>query len=722
MIRPTPRILTAAIVATFLLNTSLSGAEPAKSTPLELTLRKQTETSPESGRFHRRDQPDIWDPSQTALIVCDVWDLHHCLRAVHRVEEMGPRLNKVVQEARRRGVTIIHAPSDCMEAYASHPARKRAIAVPVAAELPAEIDQWCSRIPAEEAAVYPIDQSDGGEDDDPVEHAQWREKLVSLGRNPGTPWKKQSDLIEIDSDHDFVSDNGSEIWSILQARGIENVILTGVHTNMCVLGRPFGLRQMVRNGKNVVLMRDMTDTMYNPARWPFVSHFTGTDRIIDHIERYVCPTITSDQFVEGKPFRFQNDKRPHLVVVMAEAEYSTNKTLPEFVQNYLGKDFRVSLVFANDNDRNDIPGIQVVSQADVLLVSIRRRTLPKNQLDVVREYVASGRPVVGIRTASHAFHLLNKPAPDGLDAWPEWDAQVLGGNYHNHHPNTIRSTVRLNPEKLKHPILSGIEDKPFIQSGSLYKTSPLAEATTLLMPATIEGEPTEPAAWTYQRTDGGKSFYTSLGHPGDFEQPAFVQLLRNAIYWASGLRPPEAFELAGTADEYRKHWKSMAVPSDWGQGTDGVLAGYEGPAWYRCSVRIPAEAAGHGAQLVLGLQPGSYEIWINSQLHSRTQVAVQPEGVSLVSVGVDNASQLFAPGEVNLLAVRVVDRGGIAKWADGPTPRIEYADGGRWISLAGTWQVRLGSDETWGTLPLPAKFAVATDSLFEASDAAKAGR
>ena len=67
---------------------------------------------------------------------------------------------------------------------------------------------------------------------------------------------------------DFISDNGEEIWSILEDRGIDNVILLGVHLNMCVLGRPFGLRQMAKNGKNVVLMRDMTDTMYNPARSP----------------------------------------------------------------------------------------------------------------------------------------------------------------------------------------------------------------------------------------------------------------------------------------------------------------------------------------------------------------------------------------------------------------------------------------------------------------------
>ena len=90
---------------------------------------------------------------------------------------------------------------------------------------------------------------------------------------------------------------------------VSNVILLGVHTNMCVLGRPFGLRQMAKNGKTVVLMRDMTDTMYNPRSAPFVSHFRGTELIIEHIEKFVCPTVTSDQVLGGKPFRFKNDDR-----------------------------------------------------------------------------------------------------------------------------------------------------------------------------------------------------------------------------------------------------------------------------------------------------------------------------------------------------------------------------------------------------------------------------
>lgn len=173
--------------------------------------------------------------------------------------------------------------------------------------MPKDIEWWCSAIPSEEHAEYPIDQSDGGEDDDPSEHAEWAKKLETLGRNPKMPWKRQTELLTIDRSADYVSDRGDEVWNILQQHQIKHVILVGVHTNMCVLGRPFGLRQMVRAKKNVVLMRDMTDTMYNPKRWPYVSHFEGTRRIITHIERYVCPTISSDQIIGDSEFRFAAD-------------------------------------------------------------------------------------------------------------------------------------------------------------------------------------------------------------------------------------------------------------------------------------------------------------------------------------------------------------------------------------------------------------------------------
>jgi lysophospholipase L1-like esterase/nicotinamidase-related amidase len=272
-----------------------------------------------------------WLPSRTAMIVCDMWDLHHCRNAVIREGEMAPRMNQVLEKARQAGVLIIHAPSSCMKPYEGSPARERARTAPAAARLPDKISEWCRQIPAEEQAVYPIDQTDGGEDDDPAEHARWAAELTAKGLNPKAPWTRQIDVLRIDPEKDAVSDSGTEIWNLLEARGIDNVILMGVHVNMCVAGRPFGLRQMAKNGRHVVLMRDLTDAMYNPARWPFVSHRRGTELFIEHVERHICPTVTSDQILgDGKPFAYSDATAgPKRLQVILLGDSTTEASIPK---------------------------------------------------------------------------------------------------------------------------------------------------------------------------------------------------------------------------------------------------------------------------------------------------------------------------------------------------------------------------------------------------------
>lgn len=249
-----------------------------------------------------------WLPGRTAVIVCDVWDYHHSVNAVRRLEEMLPTMNALVSKMRSGGSVVIHSPSDCMPHYASHPARQRAMAIPKQT-LPEGIAAWNCRIEKEGSGTYPLDQSDGGDDDDPQEHRVWATKLSNLGRNPGLPWSSQNSAIEIDPEKDYVSDRGDEVWAILKHHKIEHVVMIGVHTNMCVLGRPFGLRQLVSNGMDVVLVRDLTDCMYNPERWPYVDHYSGNDLMIAYVENLICPTITSDQFLGGHPVGFSRDSR-----------------------------------------------------------------------------------------------------------------------------------------------------------------------------------------------------------------------------------------------------------------------------------------------------------------------------------------------------------------------------------------------------------------------------
>ncbi|MEN9635928.1 MAG: hypothetical protein RL077_4332 [Verrucomicrobiota bacterium] len=292
-------------------------------TPLKLKLQTRTATNKPVAVAEQ------WLPSRTAIIVCDMWDLHHCKNAVVREGEMAPRMNELLETVRRAGILIIHAPSGCLKPYEGTPARKRAQSAPAAARVPADIGTWCQQIPAEESAIYPLDQNDS-EDDDPAEHAQWAGDLVAKGLNPRAPWTKQIEVLHIDQERDAISDSGEEIWNLLDARRIDNVILMGVHVNMCVTGRPFGLRQLVKNGKHVVLMRDLTDSMYNPARWPFVSHERGTDLFIQYVEKRICPTVTSDQILGGQPFKFSTatagKKRTQILLL---GDSSTEASFPK---------------------------------------------------------------------------------------------------------------------------------------------------------------------------------------------------------------------------------------------------------------------------------------------------------------------------------------------------------------------------------------------------------
>ena len=501
----------------------------------ELTLQSQKPVSEDSANHHRHKQPVVWEASKTALILCDVWDSHHSINAVRRVQQIAPSMDRLANTIRSAGGTIIHAPSDCMPYYQNHPSRIRATQVPLLPETPETIANWCDQIAQESRSPYPVDQSDGGEDDDIAEHRQWLERLQSLGRDPKRPWTKQIETIRIDPELDYVSDSGKEIWNILKQRGIQHVVVCGVHTNMCVLGRPFGLRQLKQHGFEVVLVRDLTDTMYNPARWPYINHFSGTDRVIEHIERFVCPTVSSDQFLGGTPFRFQEDHRKHWAVMIAEDEYKTDQTLVTWSREQLEKDFRVSFIFSDFSDPNNLLGLDVLKDSDALLVSVRRRPLKPEQLKQIKDFIASGKPVLGIRTANHAFSLRGKSPSDGLADWPDFDAEVFGGSYTSHYGNDQINSVSV-VKHTDHPLVlpKDYGMSLYESRGSLYKVSPLRPGTKVMWIGQIPNQAPEPVAWSFVRADTGRSFYIALGHESDFESDIFSAMLINAAHWLVG--------------------------------------------------------------------------------------------------------------------------------------------------------------------------------------------
>jgi hypothetical protein len=182
---------------------------------------------------------------------------------------------------------IVHAPADCTDYYQSTPARRRAALAPHA-DAPARID-WRDWEPDERAGL-PATLTDPGT------------CSCSSPRPCGErfrAWTRQIALIEV-LDEDAMTDDGQELYNLLEQRGVADVLVMGVATNLCVLGRPYGIRQLVALGKRPALCRDLTDAFHQDPR----GHHWGTAQVVAHIERRWCPTVTSDQLVGGAPFRF----------------------------------------------------------------------------------------------------------------------------------------------------------------------------------------------------------------------------------------------------------------------------------------------------------------------------------------------------------------------------------------------------------------------------------
>ncbi len=227
-----------------------------------------------------------------------------------------------------------------------------------------------------------------------------------------------------------------------------------------------------------------------------------------------------------------------IVFMIGEEEYHTWETLPDFAEKDLKpQGFTFSIINADAADKNQFPGIVVaLKDADLLFLSVRRRFPPQDQLDAVRAYLAAGKPLVGIRTACHAFALrpTDKITDPKQTAWQTFDPEIIGGNYVGHHGKD-KVAVALAPGAETNSILKGVAVDQLLGNGGLYKVSPLNPTCTALLTGTIPNEPSEPVAWTHlQGEKQGRVFYTSLGHPDDFKNPEFRKFLANAVAWALG--------------------------------------------------------------------------------------------------------------------------------------------------------------------------------------------
>ncbi|MCE9606542.1 MAG: ThuA domain-containing protein [Planctomycetia bacterium] len=265
-------------------------------------------------------------------------------------------------------------------------------------------------------------------------------------------------------------------------------------------------------------------------------------------------------------------KGKHVVLISGDDEYRSEEALPQ-LGKILSKQhgFKCTVLFPIDPSdgtikpdfQTNIPGLEALKTADVCVMLLRFRNLPDEQMQHIDDYVESGKPIVGLRTATHAFNIKgdSKYAAYSWGAQGAWDGgfgrQVLGETWISHHGKHKSEAARgiLVKDQASHPILRGIKDGDVFAPSDVYGVRlPLpGDSQPLVLGQVVAGmkfddpalagaknDPMMPIAWTksYQAPKSGKTgraFTTTTGAAVDLEYEGTRRLIVNGIYWAAGL-------------------------------------------------------------------------------------------------------------------------------------------------------------------------------------------
>jgi type 1 glutamine amidotransferase len=263
-------------------------------------------------------------------------------------------------------------------------------------------------------------------------------------------------------------------------------------------------------------------------------------------------------------------KGKHIVLVSGDQEYRSEETIPQLAKILATRHgFKCTVLFTLDKDGtinptvNDVPGLEVLKDADLLVIFTRFLDLPDEQLKHFADYLKAGKPVIGLRTATHAFNISGKKTYGYLGNGSNtkgWEGgfgkQVLGEKWVAHHGAHGKEGTRgrLTDAGAKHPILRGIKDGEIFGTTDVYTvTLPLpgdstplvlGEVTTTLQPDSVavvgkKNDPMMPVAWTKtykgEGDKAGRVFTTTMGASQDFEHESTRRMIVNACYWAAGL-------------------------------------------------------------------------------------------------------------------------------------------------------------------------------------------
>jgi len=238
----------------------------------------------------------------------------------------------------------------------------------------------------------------------------------------------------------------------------------------------------------------------------------------------------------GENAKSNADKKPLVVFVTGDDEYRSEVTMPMIAKILEAKhNLRATVLHAKPTPqtKDNIEGLEALKDADLAVIYTRFRALPDDQVKMIMDYVDSGKPLVGLRTSTHAFQYPGGHKHAKLN--DEFGRNVFGQKWLFHNGHRSSTDVERIAEQKDHPILRGVDEKFHVRSW-LYHVLPLTEdCTPLLMGKAVDSEGTDPVvnpvAWTKTHKNA-RVFFTTMGHPEDFEIESMRRLLVNGILWA----------------------------------------------------------------------------------------------------------------------------------------------------------------------------------------------
>ena len=647
----------------------LAGGAAAGAVELELQTRDA-----KTGKIVVRKQQV--DPKHVGVVLVDPWNFHWCMTAAARVGAMAPRWDRALQCARKLGMTVLFAPTDVASQYVGTAARERALGVPY---LPVPNRRTLSC-----RFTCPVGPCMCGPGISCIVNYGWD------GMCPGLTVR----------DEDYIVSGLAEMYSVCRKAGLTHLIYTGLHTNMCLFGKPPALRNLYGAGLECYLARDLNDafTHYDPARRFTPCH--GTAQIDRDLETAGIPTVDLVQemrkagvwdntwIVEtvritpwgtaDRPYQFTDS-----VAVMLHAPWLG------------GAEIRYTLDGAEPSPASPRYDKPLTINATTTLRAAAFRDGKRVSLTTGALYTRLGPvpplPDVDLR------QLAPVPRQYGYGIWfwhPTVDKsfgglplRIRGVGYARGLGMRAPANFRyeLKPDYDRFVARAGVDDHLLDDNHGRFLAMHASVVFKVFLDGRLAAESPvmrisqEPWRFDVKIPPGSGRINlvaTDAGSRGSVDLANWVEA---------------GFVLKGSAGRL----PTIRVPGYWDRG--GLHPGHDGFAWYRCFVAVPAAWRGKDLTLMVPAVDNSHEAYFNGK-----KVGGAGSMPPAYANGLDTEkpctvpAALVRPGEANLLAVRVYDAGGAGGFRDA-APSLSL--GKQTIPLEGRWLFALGDKMEWAAWP-----------------------